>query len=143
MDYSIWINNEKIPVSEDVYRVYWKGARKERYFSEGDMHNHVFSYDALDTEDINGEDIFSNAQDVPIDEQVILKLEKQQLYKAIEKLPPKDYMIIYSLYFRRVSLRKLSDELGLAPSTLHYRHHAILKRLKGYLDAEGYSSHTP
>lgn len=34
MDYTIWVNNQEVPVSEDVYRVYWKGVRKERYLQK-------------------------------------------------------------------------------------------------------------
>ncbi len=133
MNYSIWINNEEVPVSEAVYRVYWKGARKERYFTEGDIHNHVFSYDALDTGDMNGEDIFANVLDIPIEEQVIENIETQQLYNALSKLTPEDYNIIYKLYFCKCSLRGLSRETGIALSTLHYRHHAILLKLRNYM----------
>lgn len=133
MDYAIWINNKKVPVSKAVYSAYWKGARKERYFSESDIHNHVFSYDALDQDDMNGEDIFTSATDIPVDEQVIASLENQQLYDAIAKLSSEDYNIIYKLYFCNISLRKLAAESGVALSTLHYRHHAILLKLRRYM----------
>ncbi len=132
MNYSIFINNEEIPVSEEVYRVYWKGARKERYFAESDIHNHVFSYDALDNEDMNGEDIF--ADDTSIEEQVIKDIETHQLYAAMSELNPEDYNIIYRLYFCNTSLRKLSQETGIALSTLHYKHHAILQKLRSCMN---------
>jgi len=132
MNYSIFINNEEIPVSEDVYRAYWKGARKERYFAESDIHNHVFSYDALDNEDMNGEDIF--ADDTSIEDQVIKSIEEQQLHTALSELNAEDYNIIYRLYFCNTSLRKLSQEMGIALSTLHYRHHAILHKLQSCMN---------
>lgn len=134
MDYSIWINNNEVSVSEEVYRTYWKGARKERYFAESDIHNHVFSYDALDNEDMKGEDIFTDSLVVPIEEQVITRIEVQQLYNSLSKLSCEDRYIIYRIYFCRLPLRKLSEELGIALSTLHYRHHSILHRL--YIDME-------
>lgn len=134
MNYSIWINNNEVPVSEEVYRTYWKGARKERYFAESDIHNHVFSYDALDNEDMNGEDIFTNILEVPVDEQVITRIEVQRLYDSLLKLSCEDRYIIYRIYFCGISLRKLSEELGIALSTLHYRHHSILHKL--YMDME-------
>ena len=129
MDYYILINNKEISVSEEVYKAYCKGTRKERYFAESDIHNHVFSYDALDNEDMNGEDIFTNALDIPVEEQVIEHIEIQQLYNALSKLSRADYYIIYQIYFCKTSLRKLSEELGVALSTLHYRHHSILQKL--------------
>lgn len=129
MNYSIWINNKEIPVSEDIYKAYWKGVRKERYFAESDIHNHVFSYDALDNEDMNGEDIFTNVLEVPIEEQVMAHIEVQQLYNSLSKLSCEDRYIIYRIYFCKIPLRKLSKELGIALSTLHYRHHSILQKL--------------
>ncbi len=136
MDYSIWINNNKVSVSQEVYSTYWKGVRKERYFAESDVHNHVFSYDALDNENMNGEDIFTNVLEVPIDEQVIARIEVQQLYDSLSKLSCEERYIIYQIYFCKMPLRKLSKALGIAPSTLHYRHHSILKKLYRDMNSE-------
>ncbi len=135
MNYSIWINNEEIPVSEDVYRVYWKGVRKERYFAESDVHNHTFSYDALDTEEMNGSDMFQSVSQLPVEEQVIGALETKQLYSALAKLPEEEIYIIKQLYFNNISLRKLAENLKLPLSTLHYRHHRILRKLHTYMTA--------
>ena len=54
MQYFIRIRGQEIPVTEPVYKLYCQGERKERYFRESDYHNKVFSYDALDTEEMNG-----------------------------------------------------------------------------------------
>ena len=50
MNYYIQIDRRAIPVSEEIYKAYCKGIRKERYFAESDIHNHIFSYDSLDCE---------------------------------------------------------------------------------------------
>lgn len=130
MNYFIWINNEAVPVSESVYRAYWQGARKERYFAESDIHNHVFSYDALDTDEMNGGDLFSRNSDVPVDDQVIRNLETEQLYDAMKKLSSEEYHIIDKLYFCGTSLRRLSQETGIPLSTLHGKHRKILQKLR-------------
>lgn len=134
MNYFIWINNEEVPVSESVYRAYWKGVRKERYFTESDIHNHVFSYDALDTEEMNGEDMFFCDSAIPVDEQVIGFIEAEQLHNAVNKLSNDEFYIINKLYFDNISMRRLSAESGISLSTLHYRHQRILKKLKSYLE---------
>ena len=54
MEYYIKIGRQKVPVSEAVYKEWCRGERKERYFKESDIGNNVFSYDALDTDEING-----------------------------------------------------------------------------------------
>ena len=53
MQYYIRIDNRNVYVSEEIYKLYCKGERKERYFRESDIHNKTFYYNALDTEDFN------------------------------------------------------------------------------------------
>ena len=60
MEYYIKIGRQKVPVSEAVYKEWCRGERKERYFKESDIGNNVFSYDALDTDEINGCDMFAS-----------------------------------------------------------------------------------
>ena len=48
INYYIRIEQQNIPVSEEIYKIWQHGERKERYFREGDIRNGVFSYDALD-----------------------------------------------------------------------------------------------
>ena len=45
MDYYIKLKNTQIPVTEEVYKAYCQGARKERYFRESDIRNQTFFYD--------------------------------------------------------------------------------------------------
>lgn len=132
-DFFIWIDNLPIAVSETVYKAYWQGQRKERYFAEGDIHNKVFYYNALDTEETNGSDIFLDEASPPVDEQVIKNMEISSLHHALEQLSAGDYALIYRLYFYGTSLRTISKEDDVPLSTLHYRHKRILKRLKDIL----------
>ena len=65
MDYYIRIGDVAVPVSEEIYKVYCQGDRKERYFREGDRRNNTFFYDALDTEELNGSEMFSDPMQIP------------------------------------------------------------------------------
>ena len=133
MDYAIWISKERIPVSEAVYKAYWQGVRKERYFVEGDIHNHTFSYNALDTEEMNGCDIFSNSNDIPVEDQVIRSLDMKRLESALEQLSREERTLILRLYYYDESLRNISRSSGVPLTTLHYRHRKILSKLKTYM----------
>lgn len=133
-DFYIWINQNPIHVSEDVYKAYWKGNRKERYFAESDIHNHVLYYDALDTDETNGNDIFQDEACIPVDEQVIQNMEISKLKNALAMLSPFDHELIFRLYFDGESLRSIAKDKNMALSTLHYRHKRILKQLKTLLN---------
>lgn len=134
-EFFIWINKLPVAVSETVYKTYWKGQRKEKYFAESDIHNKVFYYNALDTEETNGSDIFFDEVSPPVDEQVIRNMEIDKLHNALAQLSSKDYALIYRLYFYGKSLRAISREDNIPLSTLHYRHKKILEKLKDILCA--------
>ena len=68
MDYYIKIREKQIPVTEEVYKAYCQGARTERYFRESDIRNKTFFYDALDTEELNGCDMFWDADAQSVEE---------------------------------------------------------------------------
>ncbi|MBP3325050.1 MAG: sigma-70 family RNA polymerase sigma factor [Coprococcus sp.] len=133
-NYLIWIDQHPVTVSEDIYKTYWKGRRKERYFTESDIHNHVFYYDALDTEETNGSDIFQDESCLPIEEQAIKNIEINKLHDALKQLPQKDYDLINRLYFYGESLRTISQKEHIALSTLHYKHKRILKKLREFIE---------
>lgn len=88
MLYYIRIDNRNIYVSKEIYKLYCKGQRKERYFRESDIHNRTFSYNALDTEDLNGCDLFQDTRSKSVEEQAEEALERSLLLKAMKGLDP-------------------------------------------------------
>ena len=105
MQYYIRIDNRNVYVSEEIYKLYCKGERKERYFRESDIHNKTFSYNALDTEDLNGCDLFQDTRSKPVDEQAEEALERSLLLEAMKDLDPKEKDIIRRIYCYDQSLR--------------------------------------
>ena len=86
MQYFIRIDETDILVTREVYKAYCRGQRKERYFRESDLHNQVCSYDALDTEDHRGCDLFSDPEALPVEEAVQKHLALISLSAALEHL---------------------------------------------------------
>ena len=113
MQYYIRIDNRNVYVSEEIYKLYCKGERKERYFRESDIHNKTFYYNALDTEDFNGCDLFQDTRAKPVDEQAEEALERSLLFEAMKDL--------------------ISRETGVPVTTLHYRHGKILRKLRSLM----------
>ncbi len=56
--YFIKVDGVPVKVTEDVYYAYHYYKRKEKTWEEKDGRNGVVSYDALDTEQTNGEEAF-------------------------------------------------------------------------------------
>lgn len=137
MDYCIWVKGEPVKVSEAVYRTYWRGARKEKYFMESDIHNKTFSYDALDTEGINGCDIFCGTSTKTTEDQVLDKFCAQDLGNALSILSDTELELIRRLYLYDESLRSIAKVQNISPSTLQYRHQKILSKLRKQLLKNG------
>ena len=124
MQYYIRIDNRNVYVSEEIYKLYCKGERKERYFRESDIHN---------KEDLNGCDLFQDTRSKPVDEQAEESLEHSLLFEAIKDLEPKEKDIIRRIYCYDQSLRQISRETGVPVTTLHYRHGKILRKLRNLM----------
>lgn len=129
MEYYIMVGNQKVSVSGEVYKEFCRFGRKERYFRESDVHNGVFSYDALDTEEISGEEMWTDTH-ASVAEQVEEKMMREALYKALEKLQEEDRKLILSIYFHGKSLRRIAQEMNTPVTTLQYRHRRALLKLK-------------
>lgn len=56
--YYIRVPEACVEVSEDVYKAFWSMDRHIRTLEEKDARNHVFSYDAFDTDDMLGAELF-------------------------------------------------------------------------------------
>ena len=98
MQYFIRIKDQEIPVTEPVYKLYCQGERKERYFRESDYHNKVFSYDSLDTEEMNGCELMADRCGRTVEEEVELRLETERLKRAITGLEEPEKELIRRIY---------------------------------------------
>ena len=69
--------------------------------------------------------------------QAIEEMVFQSLHNVLELLPPKDYELIYELYFKNLTERECAQRLGMSQQAIHERKKRILKKIKNNLDEEG------
>ncbi len=130
MDYYIKIREVQVPVSEEIYKAYCRGERKERYFRESDRRHKVLFYDALDTEELNGSEMFWD----PSAESVESVAEKdwflERLRESLKELSDGERELLGRLYVYQDSLRAVARSSGIPVTTLQARHQTILKKLR-------------
>ena len=130
MDYYIKIREVHVPVSEEIYKAYCRGERKERYFRESDRRHKVLFYDALDTEELNGSEMFWD----PSAESVEAVAEKdwflERLRESLKELSDGERELLGRLYVYQDSLRAVARSSGIPVTTLQARHQTILKKLR-------------
>ena len=130
MNYYIKIKGTEVPVTEEIYKVYCHGDRKERYFRESDYKNKTFFYDALDTEELNGSDMFFDATAESVEEMAERHWLLEKLRESMKDLNESEKEMLVRLYVYGDSLRSLARAKRIPVTTLQARHQKLLKNLK-------------
>ena len=145
--YYIGISGQSFEVSREVYEVYYKGQRKEKYFMEdlkreqkrknpktGEIMvipSREDSYERL----LEAEKQFVSDTE-SVEELVMRGIILERLDYAMKKLTKEELAIIYALFYQEISELELAKQLGIPRTTLQSRKYKILEKLKK-LEASG------
>lgn len=137
--YYIGISGQSFEVSHEVYELYYKGQRKERYFMKdlkreqkrinpktGEIMvipSREDSYERL----LEAEKQFV-ADDESVEELVMRGIMLERLDYAMKKLTKEELSIIYALFYQEISELELAKQLGIARTTLQSRKYKILEK---------------
>ena len=47
-EYYLYVNGQRVEVSEQIYKVYWRGKEHEKYLEQVDKKNHLLFFSSLD-----------------------------------------------------------------------------------------------
>lgn len=120
-------------VTEEQYKEFYRQKRRQKYLAECARQNGEFSYDALFTNEINGNDILADESE-PLDEQVIQKIMLDKLRGALRLLSEDEQELIYGLFYENLSEREYAAQKGVYHNAIHNKKIRILKKLKKFLD---------
>ncbi|MDY4098332.1 MAG: sigma factor-like helix-turn-helix DNA-binding protein [Lachnospiraceae bacterium] len=142
--YYIGISGQSFEVSREVYEVYYKGQRKEKYFMEdlkreqkrknpktGEIMvipSREDSYERL----LEAEKQFVSDTE-SVEELVMRGIILERLDYAMKKLTKEELAIIYALFYQEISELELAKQLGIPRTTLQSRKYKILEKLKKLL----------
>ncbi len=130
MDYYIKVRDVQVPVTEEIYKTYCRGERKERYFRESDRKNKTFFYDALDTEELNGSEMFWDSSAESVEAMAEKNWFLEELRESLKELSEGERELLSRLYVYQESLRAIARSSGIPVTTLQARHQRILKKLR-------------
>ena len=142
--YYIALDGQLLEVNRELYDVYYKGRRKEKYF----MHDLKEERICMDKETgritviPSREDSYERLLDADkqfaqeeynIENMAIRKIMLEKLNEAIHTLSNEESAIIHALFYREISEVELAKQLGIARTTLQSRKYKILEKLKKLL----------
>lgn len=142
--YYIGLNGQAYEVSRELYEVYYKGQRKEKYFTH-DLKQERTKVDKETGERIvipSREDSYERLLEAEkqfaeetedIEDAAIRAVMLERLKEALHILTFEEKEIIYALFYQEISEVELAKKLGIARTTLQSRKYKILEKLKKFL----------
>lgn len=120
-------------VTEETYKEYYRDKRRQKYIDERSRLNGDVSYNALDTDETLGEDVFADEK-TDVEAEVINKMTVAELRKAFLLFSPDERELIKILFIDGVTERKASEIYGVSQVAIHKRKNKILAKLKEFLE---------
>lgn len=130
--YAIVVKKERVEVTEEIYKNYYKLVERERYLDKLAERKHI-SIDACQEKGIQVEYIISQTEE-SIEDSIIRQEMLDELALCVKLLPEQELLLIRALFFQGKSERQLSSETGVPLMTLNDRKRRILKKLKKLLE---------
>ena len=120
-------------VTAEAYKAYYKDKRRQKYIDERSLLNGDVSYDALDTDDTLGAEVFADTK-TDVEAAVINKMTVAELRKAFLLLSPDERELIKVLFIDGATERKAAEIYGISQVAIHKKKNKILAKLKDFLE---------
>ena len=131
-EYYLYVRGQKVKVSEDIYKVYWREKEHEKYLEQVDKKNHLLFFSSLD-HDGNFENNLED-KNVDVEKVVATQIMIEALRNAMSKLNEEEREIIERLYFNDETLRAVAKTKNISHPTLIKRRDKILEKLKKFIE---------
>ena len=141
-DFFLYVNGQKIPVSEQVFKEYQHYERKERYFltdlkvegfdSDQKTQTVVFTPSREDSYErlLEQDQQFSSSESETAEEAAIKAILIERLYSALNTLSKDELALIYDLFFLHHTERQFGKKMNISVGTVNKRKKAILRKLR-------------
>jgi RNA polymerase sigma factor (sigma-70 family) len=142
MSKEIKIGKLLVPVTDEIYREYYKMKRRERYLEQDikvgridinpETREPVFipsKEDSIERLMDIGQDFAAeeNLEDIVADKAMLLILQE-----ALKELDREDMALIENIYYKNLTVRKIAEETNVSHVTIVKKHKKVLDKLKKF-----------
>ena len=131
-EFYLYVNGQRVKVSEQIYKVYWREKEHEKYLEQVDKKNHLLFFSSLDHDGHFVDNIVDESID--IEKVVEAQMMIEALRSAISKLNAEEKELIERLYFYDETLSSVAKDKGVTYQTIQWRKDRILRKLKEILE---------
>ncbi|HGI4175291.1 sigma factor-like helix-turn-helix DNA-binding protein [Murdochiella massiliensis] len=127
-EYYLYVNGQRVKVSEQIYKVYWREKEHEKYLEQVDKKNHLLFFSSLDHDG----NFVDNLADESVDVEKIIETQIliETVRKAMSGLNDEERDIIERLYFNDETLSSVARSKKVSYQAIQWRKNNILKKLK-------------
>ena len=130
--YYLYVNGQKVKVSEQIYKVYWREREHEKYLEQVDKKNHLLFFSSLDHDGHFVDNIVDESVDV--EKIVETQMMIEAVRNAISRLNAEERDIIERLYFNYETVRSVAKLKSITHPALIKRRNKILEKLKKFIE---------
>ncbi|HER0501870.1 MAG: sigma factor-like helix-turn-helix DNA-binding protein [Peptoniphilus harei] len=131
-EYYLYVKGKAVPVSEEVYKAYWKITEHEKYLQRKDWKHNVISFSALDHDGHFVDNIID--EKIDLEKIVEVKMQIEELNKALNTFTEEERDIITAIFFREESLRSIGERKNRSYQAIGKRRDKILEKLRKLLE---------
>ena len=131
-EYYLYVKGKTVPVSEEVYKAYWKITEHEKYLQRKDWKHNVISFSALDHDGHFVDNIID--EKIDLEKIVEVKMQIEELNKALATLTKEERDLIEAIFFREESLKSIGEKEKVTHQAIGKRRDRILEKLRKILE---------
>ena len=131
-EYYLYVNGQRVKVSEQIYKVYWREKEHEKYLEQVDKKNHLLFFSSLDHDGHFADSIIDESVDV--EKIVETQMMIEAVRNAISRLNAEERDIIERLYFNDETLSSVASEKKVSYQAIQDRKNNILLKLRKFIE---------
>ena len=131
-EYYLYVKGKAVPVSEEVYKAYWKITEHEKYLYRKDREHCVLPFSSFDYDGHFVDNIID--EKIDLEKIVEVKMQIEELHKALATLTKEERELMEAIFYREESLRSISRKEKVTHQAIGQRRDQILEKLRKILE---------
>ena len=144
-DFYLHIDGQPVPVSEEVYREYYRAEDKERYFmgrlkkghtkvNPDTQEVHYIPSRELSYEQLVEQDWQFAAPDDSVEDEVVRAAMLEKLEAVLHSLSAEELAFLEELFYLEKTERDVAGVYDVSQNTVHYRKNRLLDKLRKMME---------
>lgn len=131
--YSIPVDGKYYETTKEIYEVYYRMDRRERYLEERDIKKGVQIFSDISNSFYTADELIADVN-VDVNNTAIRNILFETVLEAISILNEEDKLLIQELFFYGKTEREVASELGISKTALHYRKERVIGKIREQLN---------